>query len=180
MFRKQHRINVRSKERNQKRLFFFLFICINLFLLSSCSEKIYTTKPELDSIQLENSKEPKASGEKEMDNKKININGQTVTLQLNENKTTEEFLKQLPFSATMKDLNGNEKFVYLDKSLPVTPQEVTIIEKGDVMLFGTDCLVIFYQSFQTTYTYTRIGKIKETDKLDILLEPKEIQLVIDF
>lgn len=27
------------------------------------------------------------------------------------------------------------------------------------MLFGSDCLVVFYQSFDTSYSYTKIGHI---------------------
>lgn len=27
------------------------------------------------------------------------------------------------------------------------------------MLFGSDCVVLFYQSFDTRYSYTRIGRV---------------------
>lgn len=37
------------------------------------------------------------------------------------------------------------------------------------MLFGSSCLVIFYENFNTSYSYTRIGKINNANNLDIIL-----------
>lgn len=34
----------------------------------------------------------------------------------------------------MNELNGNEKYFYLDESLPVNPYSPKTIEKGDIML----------------------------------------------
>ena len=33
------------------------------------------------------------------------------------------------------------------------------------MLFGNNCLVIFYESFDTSYSYTKIGHIDNLDNL---------------
>lgn len=69
----------------------------------------------------------------------------------------------------MNELNGNEKYFYLDESLPVNTYSPNTIEKGDIMLFGSSCLVIFYENFNTSYSYTRIGKINNANNLDIIL-----------
>lgn len=69
----------------------------------------------------------------------------------------------------MNELNGNEKYFYLDSSLPVNPYSPNTIGKGDIMLFGSSCLVIFYKNFNTSYSYTRIGKINNASNLDTIL-----------
>lgn len=65
----------------------------------------------------------------------------------------------------MGDLNSNEKFVYLDK--PLTADRITpkTINAGDIMLYGTDCLVIFYESFNSSYSYTKLGEITNVENL---------------
>ena len=34
------------------------------------------------------------------------------------------------------------------------------------MLFGSNCLVIFYKTFNTSYSYTKIGHIENMPDLD--------------
>ena len=90
---------------------------------------------------------------------KVIINEKNYTIKLENNKTVEEFIELLPQEYTMNELNGNEKYVYMDSFLATQPYNPKHIEKGDVMLFGDNCLVIFYESFDTSYSYTKIGHI---------------------
>lgn len=39
------------------------------------------------------------------------------------------------------------------------------IEAGDVMLYQNNCIVVFYKTHPTNYSYTRIGKIADTGGL---------------
>ena len=71
----------------------------------------------------------------------------------------------LPLELNMKELNGNEKYVYLDNSLPTNSSNPKRINAGDVMLYGNNCLVIFYKSFDTSYSYTKIGHIDNLENL---------------
>ena len=87
------------------------------------------------------------------------INGEKLEIQLEDNATAVAFAKMLPLELTMSDLNSNEKYVYLDKTLPTDSYNPGRVEAGDVMLFGNNCLVIFYESFDTEYSYTKIGHI---------------------
>lgn len=68
----------------------------------------------------------------------------------------------------MKELNGNEKYHYLSKSLPTNFENIGTIHAGDIMLYGDDCLVIFYESFNTSYHYNKIGHIDYENLRDLL------------
>lgn len=63
------------------------------------------------------------------------------------------------------ELNGNEKYIYMDSSLPINSSNPKHIEVGDIMLYGSNCLVIFYKSFDTNYSYTKIGHIDNLHNL---------------
>ena len=95
----------------------------------------------------------------------IRIGEQTFNAILEDNDTARAFADLLPMALHMTELNGNEKYHYLMGPLPAASQRVGHIEAGDIMLFGDDCVVVFYQSFDTPYSYTRIGKISDADSL---------------
>ena len=95
----------------------------------------------------------------------IIINDKNYILNLFSNETVSEFIDLLPVEFYMNELNGNEKYVYMDKSLTTNKENPHHIEKGDVMLYQDNCLVIFYKSFDTSYSYTKIGHIKDLDDL---------------
>ena len=96
----------------------------------------------------------------------VTINGEEFSATLEDNETVRELLTRLPLTIEMEDLNGNEKYYYLDESLPQNDTNVGRIERGDIMLFGSDCLVLFYKTFDTPYAYTRIGKIEDVNHLE--------------
>ena len=95
----------------------------------------------------------------------VSLNNEKLEINLEENSTTSALVKLLPLDITMNDLNKNEKYAYLDESLPTNTYSPKHIEAGDVMLFGDNCLVIFYESFDTSYSYSRIGHINNLPKL---------------
>lgn len=101
-----------------------------------------------------------------MDKVYININNKKLGIDLENNSTTSALIKLLPLELSMNDLNGNEKYVYLNESLPTNTYSPKHIEAGDVMLFGDNCLVIFYESFDTSYNYSKIGHINNLPSLD--------------
>lgn len=96
---------------------------------------------------------------------KVTINDKEYIIELENNDTVNEFIKILPQEFIMDELNGNEKFVYMNNSLTTNSYNPNHIVKGDVMLYGNNCLVIFYKSFDTSYSYTKIGHITDLDNL---------------
>ena len=107
----------------------------------------------------------KKESDVKVDNIKVIINNKEYKLNLESNKTVGEFINLLPQEFNMKELNGNEKYVYMDNKLTTNSYSPKHIEKGDVMLYGDNCLVIFYKSFDTKYEYTKIGHIDNLDNL---------------
>lgn len=108
----------------------------------------------------------------------FNIQGKTLRATLEDNDTAQELYRRLPLEITMEELHGNEKYYYFDEVFPSHPKRVGMIEKGDLMLYGDDCLVLFYQSFSTSYAYTKIGTVNQADLLDDVLDRTSISVVI--
>jgi Uncharacterized conserved protein len=72
----------------------------------------------------------------------------------------------LPITLEMSDLNGNEKYYYLDNTLPTASENPKQIKSGDIMLYDDNCLVLFYKSFSSSYSYTKLGYIEDTGDLE--------------
>lgn len=100
-----------------------------------------------------------------MDKVYASINDKELEIELDDNSTVSALVKLLPLELSMSDLNGNEKYTYLDESLPTNTYSPKHIEAGDVMLFGDNCLVVFYKSFDTSYSYSKIGHINNLPEL---------------
>jgi hypothetical protein len=91
---------------------------------------------------------------------KININSEKYVINVENEALMEEIYNALPETFTMNELNGNEKYYYLNSTMKNANSEALgQVQKGDVMLFESDCLVIFYDSFETEFRYTKIGHI---------------------
>ena len=126
-----------------KNILKYLLIIISLFIIVGCNSKRDDDSKEVVDII------------------KVIINEKEYTLDLEDNETAKSFALMLPKEFNMKELNGNEKYVYLDKALPINEYNPKHINKGDVMLFNDNCLVVFYKSFDTSYSYTKIGHISD-------------------
>lgn len=105
-------------------------------------------------------------GEMKKEENEIIIDGKRYEIVLEDNETVHELKKILPLKLKMQDLNKNEKYAYLDTSLPIEEYYPVRIQKGDVMLYGDTCIVIFYKTFDTKYNYTKIGHINNLEELE--------------
>lgn len=105
------------------------------------------------------------SKSKLISNINVIIDGKIYNTILEENETAQRFANMLPQEYNMSELNGNEKYIYLDNALPTNLYNPKHIESGDIMLYGNNCLVVFYKSFDTSYSYTKIGHIENFEDL---------------
>lgn len=98
---------------------------------------------------------------------KINvvIGNKTFAATIADTETGHAFYNLLPLSLNMNELNGNEKYCYLDNSLPTASYRPGTIKAGDLMLYGSSCVVLFYETFSSGYSYTGIGAIDKPEGL---------------
>lgn len=106
----------------------------------------------------------------------IEVDGQQFSTVLYENETTEALKNMLPMTLNMDEMNGNEKYYYLDDSLPTDSETIGTIQNGDIMLYGSDCLVLFFDTFDTSYSYTKIGHIEDADKFADTLKSGTVEV----
>ena len=85
---------------------------------------------------------------------------------LEDNPSAHAFRELLPATFEMAELNGNEKHASLPRALPTDATRPGTIRTGDLMLYGKDTLVVFYKTFSSPYSYTRIGRIEDAAGLE--------------
>ena len=137
-----------------KKIIYLLLIISSLFVIISCS----STK--LNNNQNNKKEEQNKNNSHEVvKSMKALIDGKEYIINLEDNETAKKFVDKLPQELKMTELNGNEKYVNLDYNLPEKSYYPKQINAGDVMLFGDNCLVIFYKSFNSDFSYTKIGHI---------------------
>lgn len=86
---------------------------------------------------------------------------------------SKELISLFPLKIRMDSLE-HEKFFNFDKLFTSNPKKVGTINKGDIMLFGSSCLVLFYESFSTNYSYTKIGEFVDKEGASKALNIKDI------
>ena len=109
----------------------------------------------------------------------IAVGKKTFTATLEDNATAAALGKLLPLSVTMKELNGNEKLFRVSRALPTDEFQPSSIRTGDLMLYGSGTLVLFYKSFPTSYSYTRIGRVDDPTGLDAALGTGDVAVVFE-
>ncbi|MBS5112606.1 MAG: hypothetical protein KHZ15_07955 [Coprobacillus cateniformis] len=106
----------------------------------------------------------------------MRINQHIFEVHLYDNPTVQVLKTYLPMSVTMKDLHHNEKYHYFNQSLPTQIEDIDYIHAGELMLFETNCLVLFYDDFSTNYAYTRIGYIENNDEIKNILGEDQVEV----
>ncbi len=126
------------------------FICLQLIACNKNNQMAASTNDSLktDSVRL-----------------LITVGTKSFTATLYKNASAIAFKSGLPMTINMVELNGNEKYFDLPKNLPVNASNPGRIQSGDLMLYGSNTLVLFYKSFSTSYSYTPLGRIDDPSEL---------------
>ena len=110
---------------------------------------------------------------------RISIGSAAFTVKFEDNAAARAFKALLPMTATMNDLNRNEKYCDLPQNLPTAAYAPGAIRAGDIMLYGARTLVLFYKSFPTSYSYTRIGSVDDPDGLESALGAGNVRIAFE-
>ena len=135
-----------------KLFFVFLFLVVSLMSCASC----FKTSSPSDSS---NNINPNGS------KMKLKIGNSTFSVTLYDNATVTAFKSLLPLTVNMVELNGNEKYADLSGKLPTNASNPGTIRNGDLMLYGSSTVVLFYKTFPTTYSYTKLGRMDDATGL---------------
>lgn len=109
----------------------------------------------------------------------ILVGSRTFTATLAENAAVTAFVAMLPLTLKMSDLNRNEKLARLSQNLPTQTFNPDRIQNGDLMLWGANTVVIFYETFSTSYPYTRLGKIDDPVGLKAALGSGDVTVIFE-
>ncbi len=156
-------------------------IIISTFLLlsvticnASCQQKKPLKEVQSDEENMNEDTKP-ITGNK----LKIRIGEKTFTATMLDNATARAFKALLPLTLSMNELNNNEEYAQLPKNLPTNASVPASIHTGDLMMYGSSTLVLFYKGFSTLYSYTKIGKIDDVTGLVTALGSGNITLAFE-
>lgn len=110
---------------------------------------------------------------------KIQVGSHLFTATLESNETAQRFKELLPMTMNMMELNRNEKYGTLPKSLPMSPSNPTKINNGDLMLYESKTLVLFYKTFKTSYSYTKLAHVNDITNLASALGSEDVPVTFD-
>lgn len=136
-----------------KQLLVLFSLALSLVSCASCSKNALSNS-DTNTIATQNGSKMK-----------IKIGNSTFTATLYDNATATAFKSLLPLTVSMNELNANEKYADLSRNLPTSAANPGTIQNGDLMLYGASTLVLFYKTFSTSYSYTKLGRIDDVTGL---------------
>lgn len=151
----------------------FVFSVITCF--TSCSREV----KQPSNIEINPAKSDTISSVQMSNKLSIKVNSFTFSATLLDNPTSVAFKAMLPITIKMNELNGNEKYFDLTKSLPTNSSVPSSIHNGDLMMYGSNTFVLFYKTFSSSYRYTKLGQIDDTTKLSEALGSGDVTVTFE-
>lgn len=149
-----------------------LITILSLLTLTSCSPEDSFLNQEMSiTLITEQPNEPEKSN-----TMKITIGNTVFTATFASNTSVRAFKAILPLTLSMSDFNSNEKVAELPGNLTTAATNPGTIVAGDIMLYGSSSLVLFYETFSTSYSYTKIGRIDNPAGLKAALSKGNITI----
>ena len=107
----------------------------------------------------------------------MTVGERRFAMSLADNAAARAFAARLPLTLDMSELNGNEKHAELPEVLPANASRPGTIRNGDLMLYGTNTLVVFYATFNSSYSYSRLGRVDDPAGLSQALGRRSVRVV---
>ena len=107
----------------------------------------------------------------------MTVGERRIAITMTDSPAARAFAAQLPLTLDMAELNSNEKHADLPNALPTNASRPGTIRNGDLMLYGSDTLVVFYLTFDSSYSYTRLGRVDDPAGLAQALGRRSVRVV---
>lgn len=107
----------------------------------------------------------------------MTIGERRFAITLADTEAARAFVAMLPLTLDMAELNGNEKKKELPTPLPTDARRPGTIRNGDLLLWGSRTVVVFYLTFESPYAYTRLGRVDDPSELPRSLGPNDVRVV---
>ena len=152
-----------------KQLAFLLLSVLMLLAVTACHEK--KTAPKTQPIEnTQNSLTEETSDERTDTGMKMYINDKEIPVTWEDNPSVSALKSDLQAGdivVSMSMYSNNEQVGPLDKSYPSNDVQMTT-NNGDIVLYRSDQIVLFYGS--NSWAYTRLGKmdLSENEVINLL------------
>ena len=156
------------------RIGLLIFTC--LFALGGCASQSQQTPHQTsaiaDQVSSSSSQAPESEIELPQENVgkpnssiTVSIGDQVFSATLSDTEAAKTFQEMLPLTLEMQELNQNEKYFHFDQEFPTDDYFPSEIQCGDLMLYNGSYVVLFYQTFTSSYRYTDLGRIDDPSGL---------------
>ncbi|MCP1644994.1 hypothetical protein J2T41_004636 [Pseudomonas citronellolis] len=107
----------------------------------------------------------------------MTVGERRFAITLADTEAARAFAAMLPLTLDMEELNGNEKKKELPSALPTDSSRPGTIRAGDLLLWGSRTVVVFYRTFDSPYSYTRLGRLDDPAGLAQVLGRGDVRVV---